>query len=83
MNIDMDLIKKVWPTPFNIKEKDVTSLVIQLVIFLVVCAIAGVIIGFLAGIPIVGILFSIIGSLMGIYSLVGIVLCVLKFLGKC
>ena len=26
---------------------------------------------------------AIIGSLMGIYSLVGIVLCVLKFLGKC
>lgn len=83
MNIDMGLIKKVWPTPFKIKEKDVTSLVIQLVIFLVVCAIAGVIIGFLASIPIIGIIFSIIGSLMGIYSLVGIVLCVLKFLGKC
>ena len=83
MNIDMGLIMKVWPTPFKIKEKDVTSLVIQLVIFLVVCAIAGVIIVFLASIPIIGIIFSIIGSLMGIYSLVGIVLCVLKFLGKC
>jgi predicted Co/Zn/Cd cation transporter (cation efflux family) len=83
MNIDMDLIKKVWPTPFNVKEKDVVSLVIQLVIFLVVCAIAGIIIGLLAGIPIIGFLFSIIGSAMGIYSLIGIGLCVLKFLGKC
>ena len=83
MNIDMDLIKKVWPTPFNVKEKDVTSLVIQLVILLAVCVVAGAIIGLLASIPVIGFLFSIIGSLMGIYSLVGIVLCVLKFLGKC
>lgn len=83
MNIDMNLIKQVWPTPFKVKEKDITSLIIQLVILLVVCAIAGAIIGLLAGIPIIGILFSIVGSLVGIYGLIGIVLCVLKFLGKC
>jgi len=40
-----------------------------------------VLIGILAALPIIGIIFAIIGSLMEIYSLVGIVLCVLKFLG--
>ncbi len=83
MNIDMNLIKKVWPTPFKIKEKDVTSLVVQLVIFVVICALIGWGIGVLAGIPIVGILCSIVGALVEIYGLIGIILCVLKFLGKC
>lgn len=82
MNIDMNLIKQVWPTPFKIKEKDVASLVIQLVIFLVICALIGWLIGLLAGIPVIGILFSIIGVVVEIYGLVGIVLCVLKFIGK-
>ena len=81
--MDMNLIKKVWPTPFKIKEKDVTSFVVQLVIFVVVCALIGWAIGILAGIPILGILFSIVGALVEIYALVGIILCVLKFLGKC
>lgn len=81
--MDMNLIKKVWPTPFKIKEKDVTSFVVQLVIFVVICALIGWAIGILAGIPILGILFSIVGALVEIYGLVGIILCVLKFLGKC
>lgn len=82
MNIDMNLIKQVWPTPFKIKEKDIVSLVIQLVIFLVICALMGWLIGLLASIPVIGILFSIVGMVVEIYGLVGIVLCVLKFIGK-
>ena len=37
----MEMLKKFWPTPFRIKPKDVTSLVVQLVIFVVVCAVVG------------------------------------------
>ncbi len=77
----IDYLKMIWPTPFKVQEKNVVSLVIQLVIFLVVCAVAGVLLGWLTGIPVVGFIFGILGSLMGIYSLVGIVLAVLKFLG--
>lgn len=33
----------------------------------------------LPSIPVIGIIFSILGSLIGIYSLVGIILCLLKF----
>ena len=77
----IDYLKMIWPTPFNVKEKDVVSLVFQLVIFLVVCAIAGVLLGWLTEIPVVGFIFGILGGLMGIYSLVGIVLAVLKFCG--
>ncbi len=77
----MDIIKTLWPTPFKVKEKDLVSMLIQLIIFLVLVAIAGVVIGFLNAIPVVGIITSIIGSLLGIYSLIGIILCVCKFLG--
>ena len=37
-------------------------------------------IGFLASIPVLGIIFSIVGSLVGLYALVGVVLSILVFL---
>ena len=77
----MDTLKKLWPTPFKIKEKDIASFLIQLIIFLVICAVAGAVIGLLAKIPLLGLIFSIIGALVEVYGLVGIVLCVLKFIG--
>ncbi|MBR6825851.1 MAG: hypothetical protein IKM59_04810 [Oscillospiraceae bacterium] len=77
----MDLLKKLWPIPFAIQKGDVVSLVVRLVIFLIACTVVGWLIGFLAGIPILGIIFGLVGSLLEIYSIVGIVLCVLKFLG--
>ncbi len=77
----MDLLKKFWPIPFKVEEKNVVSLVIVLVIFLVVMALVGWAIGLLAGIKIIGIIFSIVGAVVEIYGLVGIILCVLKFLG--
>ena len=76
----MDFIKKLWPTPFKIKKGNVVSFVVQLLIFLVLTALFGWLIGLLAKLPIVGIVFGIVGSLMGIYTLIGAVLCLLKFL---
>ena len=75
----MNFLKTLWPTPFKIKPGNVVSLIVQLIIFVVVCAVFGFIIGIIAGIPIIGIIFALIGSLIEIYGLVGIVLCVLRF----
>lgn len=75
----MDFIKKLWPTPFKIQKGNIVSLLIQGIIFLVICAVLGWLIGLLSAIPIIGIVFGLVGSLMGVYSLVGLVLCVLKF----
>ena len=77
----MDFLKTLWPTPFKVKEKNLVSLLIQLIVFLVICAVVGWLIAILARLPIIGIVFALVGSLMEIYSIVGIVLCVLKFLG--
>lgn len=77
----MDMLKKYWPTPFKVKEKDVNSFVVQLIIFIVVCAIAGAIIGILAKIPLIGLIFALIGGLVELYGLIGVVLCILLFCG--
>ncbi len=75
----MDFLKTLWPTPFKIKKKDVASFVVQLIIFLLVCAVAGIVIGILSHLPIVGWIVGIVGSLIGLYSLIGVVLCILVF----
>jgi hypothetical protein len=77
----MDLIKKLWPTPFNIKKGNLASFLIQLIIFIVITAVVGVLIGVLSGIAIIGVIFWIVGGLMEIYTIVGIVLCTLNFRG--
>ena len=76
----MDFIKKLWPTPFKIKKGNVVSFVVQLLIFLVLTALFGWLIGLLAALPIVGIVFGIVASLMSLYTVIGAVLCLLKFL---
>ena len=78
----MDKIKKIWPTPFKIEEKNLTSFLVQLIIFVVICAIAGLLINLLSLIPIVNVFSWIIGLALELYSIAGIVLCVLKFIGK-
>ena len=75
----MDLLKALWPLSFKVKEKDVTSLVVQLIVLIVVCAVAGVAIGLLVWIPIIGWIIGIVGSLVGLYCVIGIVLCILQF----
>ena len=77
----MNILKSLWPTPFKIKKGSLGSFLIQLIIFIVICAVVAWLFGVLGSIPIVGIIFKIVGSLMGAYSIVGIVLCVLCFLG--
>lgn len=77
----MDSLKKIWPTPFKIKKGDLKSFLIQLIVFVVVCAVIGVLIGVLAKIPVVGIVAWIAGLVVEVYSIVGIVLCILKFFG--
>ncbi len=76
----MDVLKQVWPTAFKVQPKDARSLVVQLVLFVVVCAVVGLLISVLSLIPFVGILFGLLGGLVELYGFIGIVLSVLVFL---
>ena len=72
----MDFLQKLWPTCFKVKAKDVASLIVQLLIFLVLCIVGGFFIGIIIKIlPILGIF----GWIVELYGLVGFVLCFLKF----
>ncbi len=73
----MDILKKYLPHAFKATESN--ALVIALLIYIVLAIVGGAIIGLLASIPVIGILFSIIGALIDLYSLAGVVLSILVF----
>ena len=75
------MLQKLWPTPYKIKKGDLGSFLIQLIIFIIVCVVIGWVIGLVASLPIINIFGWILGLAVEVYSVVGIVLCLLNFLG--
>ena len=66
----MDMLKKIFPLSFQHKA-DVAALVINVLIQLVVSAVAGWIVGIVAAIPLIGFIFGLVGSLLGLYFMAG------------
>ena len=75
----MDILKQLFPLSFA-KKEDVTGLVVNLIIYLVVGLVASLAIAILSHTPLVGFLIGMLGGLVDLYVLVGIVLSVLDFL---
>ncbi len=75
----MAFVRKLFP--FSLNACDLKSLIITILIYLVADCICGCVIGFLGRIPLIGLLFALIGWVLGIYFFVGIVIAVLNFLG--
>ncbi len=75
----MEMLRKFFPYSFA-KKDGFTGLVINLIVYIVAGAIASVVIWLGTLIPIVGILMSILGSLLGLYILIGMILSVLDYL---
>lgn len=73
----MDVLKKLFPYSFNIQ--DTNNFVIKLIVYVVVGIVAGTVIGLLSAIPLVGWLFSLVGTLVSLYVTVGLVLTILVF----
>ena len=71
------MVKKFFPNAF--KAKELSSFIVALVIYALIDVVCGFVIGLLAKIPVLGIIFSLLGSIVGLYALVGIVLSVLVF----
>lgn len=68
-------IKKAFP--FSFGPIDVKALVITLIVYAIVGAIGGFLIGVLSHLWLIGWIFSIIGGLLDIYVTVGIILVIL------
>lgn len=71
----MDLLKKFWPHAFG--AKGVVGLIITIIIYLLIDCLLGWVCSLLSGIPIVGIVAGLVGSLLGLYCTIGIVLAIL------
>mgnify|MGYP006898645798 FL=1 len=75
----MDLLKRLFP--ISAKEKDLKSLIIAIVIYIVIGAVGGALLGALSGIKVLGILFSIVGALFELYTIGGIIISILNYMG--
>lgn len=73
----MDTLKKLFPNAF--KATEVNNFIVALIIYAVIDVVCGAIIGLLAKLPIIGIIFSLLGSVIGLYATGGIVLSILVF----
>ena len=73
----MDMLKKFYPNAF--KATELKAFIIALVIYVLIDVVCGCVIGFLAKIPLIGIIFSILGTVIGLYALIGVILSVLVF----
>ncbi len=73
----MDSLKKFFP--FAFKATELTPFIVSLLIYVILGAICGFVIGILSKIPLIGILFSILGTVIGLYTLIGIILTILVF----
>lgn len=73
----MDTVKKIFPNAF--KAKELSSFIVALIIYVLIDVVCGFVIGLLAKIPVLGVIFSLLGSIVGLYALVGIVLSILVF----
>ena len=74
----MDTLKKLFPYSFK-NKKDIAALVINVLVYLVVGAIAGALIALLSGIPIVGWIIGIVGTIVDIYVFAGVVISILDY----
>lgn len=72
------LLKKFFPLSFS-EKADITALVINVVIYFVVGAVSGIILGLMAGIEYVGFIFGITAGMVGLYCTGGIALSFLDY----
>lgn len=75
----METLKKVFPFSFK-EKKGLGALIVNILIYIVVGAIAGAVIGILRGIPVVGLLVGIVCTLIDIYVVAGIIISILDYL---
>lgn len=69
-----------FPINEAVKPKNIVTLIIAIVLYIVISGIAGTIVDFLGWIPIVGWAISIAGGIVGLYCLIGIIAAIGKYI---
>ena len=75
----MPKIYLYFPLSASVRPGDVGSLILSMVIYVVACAVLGILQAVLGWIPLVGVLLKMVFGLMGLYCVGGMILSVLKF----
>ncbi len=73
----MEILKKLFPLSFQ--AQDMAQLIIYCLIYIVAGTILGFVIGLLSKIPILGLIFTLIASLVGIYIAAGLTILFLYY----
>lgn len=73
----MDILKQIFPVSF--KAKDINSLIVAIVIYVVVALLGALVLGVLGLIPIIKFLFIPVGWVLELYVVAGIVLTLLDY----
>lgn len=73
----MGFLKKIWP--FSFDTENVNNLILKAIIYTVIAVIMAVVMSTLKSVPIIGILFAIIGTIVELYTVIGLVLLFLTF----
>ncbi len=73
----MEILKKLFPLSFQ--AQDMAQLIIYCLIYVVAGTILGFVIGLLSKIPILGLIFTLIASLVGIYIAAGLTILFLYY----
>lgn len=73
----MNFLKKFFPHAF--RATALAAFIITLIVYVLIDVVCGFVLGLLSAIPILGIIFGLLGTLVGLYAFVGIVLSILVF----
>ena len=74
----MDKIKQLFPLSF--RGAELKDMIISILLYIAVSAVAGIVMFVIALIPIIGLIVGILGAIVNIYTTAGIVIAVLNFL---
>ena len=72
-------LRSYFPLNANVRRQELSSLILCVVVYLIISAVAGLAASLLGWLPIVGWVVDIVAWLIGVYCLVGIVLAILDF----
>ena len=75
----MDALKILFPWSF--KNKTMKDLIVSILIYMAINIVGGLVFGLLSAIPLLGVVFSLLGGALGIYTLAGVILASLHFFG--
>ena len=71
--------RSYFPLNANVRRQELSSLILCVVVYLIISAVAGLAASLLGWLPIIGWVVDIVAWLIGVYCLVGIVLAILDF----